>query len=102
MAGQKGEVATLPSIPPADVDYDFYDDILDDLNGALMLVGEARKGRYGMVMDVAYTDIEGEDSTPGPLFSSIKLRTKSWMVSAAGFYRLAERQRAFLDVIGGD
>jgi len=101
LAGQKGKVATLPGLPPADVDVDFYDDILDDLNGALMLVGEARKGRYGMVMDVAYTDIGSADSTPGPIFSSIKSRTKSWMVSAAGLYRLVERQGAFLDVIGG-
>jgi hypothetical protein len=101
LAGQTGKVATLPGLPPTDVDVDFYDDILDALDGALMLVGEARKGRYGMVMDVAYTDIEFEDSTPGPFFSSIKSRTKSWIVSAAGLYRLAERQGAFLDVIGG-
>ena len=101
LAGQKGKVATLPGLPPADVEYDFYDDILDNSNGSLMLVGEARKGRYGMVMDVSYSDIESEDSTPGPFFSSINSRTKSWMVSAAGLYRLAERQRQFLDVIGG-
>ena len=101
LAGQKGKVATLPGLPPTDIDVDFYDDILGNINGALMLVGEARKGRYGMVIDVAYTDIEFEDSTPGPFFSSIKSRTKSWMVSAAGLYRLVERQRQFLDVIGG-
>ena len=33
LAGQKGKVATLPGLPPADVDVDFYDDILDDLTG---------------------------------------------------------------------
>ena len=101
LAGQRGDVATLPGLPPAEIDLDFYDDILDNLNGALMLVGEARKGRYGIVMDVAYVDIEAEDPTPGPFFSTIKSRTTSWMVSAAGLYRLAERERAFLDVIGG-
>jgi hypothetical protein len=101
LAGQKGTVATLPGLPVADIDIDFYDDVLGNINGALMLVGEARKGRYGMVIDVAYTDIEDEESTPGPFFSSIKSRIKSWIVSAAGLYRLVENQRAFLDVIGG-
>ena len=101
LAGQKGTVATLPGLPPADIEVDFYDDVLGNINGALMLVGEARKGRYGMFTDVVYTDIEAEGSTPGPFFSSVKSRTKSWIVSAAGLYRLVERQEAFFDVIGG-
>jgi hypothetical protein len=45
LAGQEGKVATLPPLPPADIDVHFYDDILGNINGALMLVGEARKGR---------------------------------------------------------
>jgi hypothetical protein len=101
LAGQKGKVGTLPPLPPADIDVDFYDDILGNINGAIMLVGEARKGRCGVVMDVAYTDIEAGESTPGPLFSSIESRTKSWIISAAGLYRLVERERAFLDVVVG-
>ena len=36
-----------------------------------MLVGEARKGRYGVVIDVAYTDIEAEESTPGLFFPQL-------------------------------
>jgi len=102
LAGQKGTVATLPGLPPADIDVDFYDDILGNINGALMLVGEARKGRFGLVMDVAYTDIEMEDPTPlGIFYSSMISRTKSWMWSLAGLYRIVENQRQFLDVIGG-
>jgi hypothetical protein len=101
LAGQKGKVATLPGLPESDIEVDFWDDILGDIKGALMLVGEARKGHWGLLTDVAYTDIEAEDSTPGPFFSSVKSRTKSWMVSAMGLYRLAQGQRAFLDVIGG-
>jgi hypothetical protein len=101
LAGQSGKVATLPGLPPADIDIGFYDDILDNINGALMLVGEARKGRFGLVADIAYTDIETEESTPGAFFSSVRSRTTSWIVSAAGLYRLVERQQAFLDLIGG-
>jgi hypothetical protein len=101
LAGQKGEVATLPGLPKADIDYDFYDDIAGNIKGAFFLVGGARKGRYGLVADIAYTDVEIEDATPGPLFSSLKSRTKTWIVSAAGLYRMVERKRAFLDAIGG-
>ena len=102
LVGQKGKVDTLPGLPPADVDVDFYDDILGNINVALMLVGEARKGRYGLVMDIVYTDIEMEDPTPlGIFYSSMISRSKSWIMSVAGLYRLVENQHQFLDVIGG-
>jgi len=101
LAGQNGKVATIPPLPPADIDIDFYDDILGNINGALFLVGEARKGRWGIVADAAYVDIELEDSTPGPFFTLLDSRTQSWIVSAAGFYRLTEKQNSFLDLVGG-
>jgi len=101
VAGQKGTVATLPPLPPAEIDIDFYDDILGNINGALFLVGEARKGRFGIVADAAYVDIEIEDPTPGPFFTLLDSRTQSWIVSVAGFYRLTEKQGSFLDLIGG-
>ncbi len=101
LAGQNGTVATIPGLPPADIDIDFYDDIIGNINGALFLVGEARKGRYGIVADIAYVDIEIEDPTPGPLFTLLTSRTKSWIVSVAGLYRLTEKQGGFLDLIGG-
>ena len=101
LAGQKGSMATLPGLPPANIDVDFYDDVLGNINGALFLVGEARKGRFGVFMDLAYTDIEDQNATPGPFFSSLKSRTKSWIVSATGLYRLVQQDRAFLDAIAG-
>jgi hypothetical protein len=45
LSGQKGTLATLPGLPAADVDIDFYDDILGNINGSFALIGEARKGR---------------------------------------------------------
>ena len=96
LAGQNGKVATLPGLPPADVDIDFYDDILGNINLAGMLVGEARKGRYGLFMDIVYTDIEMNDPTPlGIFYSSMISRTKSWIWSVAGLYRLVENQHQF-------
>lgn len=102
LAGQKGTVASLPGLPAADVDVDFYDDISGNINGALMLVGEARKGSYGILVDVEYTDIETEDPTPlGTFYSKVNSKTKTWLLSIAGLYRLAERQSRFLDVMAG-
>ncbi len=81
LAGQKGKVATLPGLPPSDIEVDFYDDILGNINLAGMLVGEARKGRYGLFTDIVYTDIEAEDPTPlGIFYSGVNSLTKSWMV----------------------
>ena len=101
LAGQNGTVATIPPLPPADIDIDFYDDIVGNINWALFLVGEARKGRFGIVADVAYVDIELEDPTPGPFFTLLTSRTESWIVSTAGLYRLVEELGTFLDLIGG-
>ena len=78
LAGQNGKVATFPGLPPADIDIDFYDDIWGNINLAGMLVGEARKGRYGLFMDIVYTDIEMEDPAPyGILYSAVDTQTKS-------------------------
>ena len=103
LAGQNGTVATLPGLPPADIDIDFWDDIAGNINGALFLIGEAKKGRWGLFMDIAYVDIEieEEDDQLAPLFSSVKSGTESWIVSAAGVYQLVETPRAFLDLFAG-
>ncbi len=46
----------------ADVDASF-DDILDNLNFALMLSLEARKGRFGLLSDTVYANLEDNAAT---------------------------------------
>ncbi len=101
LSGQKGTLGTLPGLPPADVDIDFYDDILGNINASFALIGEARQGRLGVVTDVSYSDIEDDDATLGPLFSTLTSQTKTWIATMAGFYRLIEQDRAFLDGMAG-
>lgn len=101
LAGQKGSLSTFPNMPEVDVDIDFWDDILGNINGALYLIGEARRGSFGAFMDVAYSDVEIEENTPGQYFSSITSRTKTWMVTTAGFYRLMDNSQGFLDLLAG-
>lgn len=45
LAGQKGSVATLPGLPATDIDVDFYDDIIGNIQCALFLKTEAHKSR---------------------------------------------------------
>lgn len=101
LAGQSGSVATLPGLPPVDIDINFYDDVLGNINGALMLVGEARKGRLGVVVDTVYTDIQLDNATPGKFFDTVSSRTTSWIVSGSGFYRLVEQAGSFIDGLVG-
>ncbi len=101
LCGQKGDIATQPGLPASDVDVDFYDDIAGNINSSFSLIGEARKGRYGVVVDIDYSDIEDDEATPGPLYSSLAVQTKSWIVSTAGIYRLIQKDRAFLDAMVG-
>ena len=101
LSGQKGTLATLPGLPSAEVDIDFYDDIAGNINGAFSLIGEVRNDRAGVVADVNFSDIEDDEATPGPLFSTLTSRTKTWIASMAGFFRLIEQDRAFLDGMAG-
>lgn len=101
LAGMEGRVATLPSLPPSYIKIDFWDDVIGNIDGGVFLVGEARKGCYGVIMDVAYVDIEQEGSSPGPLFSSVSVGTESWMISAAGTYRLVDQPAVSLDLLAG-
>jgi hypothetical protein len=101
LAGQNGKVASFPGYPAVDLDVDFYDDILGNINGAFMLVGEARKGRLGVAADIVYTDIEFEEKAYKLLFYKLTSKTENWIVSAAGFYRLVEKGRAFFDGVAG-
>lgn len=101
LAGQEGTVSSLPGLPTADIDIDFWDDILGNINGAVFLIGEARKGRFGVFADLAYTDIELEENTPGSYFSTISSQTKTWMATVSGFYRAVDRSRSYLDLLAG-
>lgn len=101
LAGMDGTVSTLPGLPNANIDLDFKD-IFEDLDGALMFVAEARKGKWGIFGDIEYVDIESEDPSPaGKLFSSISVNTESFYLTMAGFYRVYESQSTFFDLMAG-
>ncbi len=76
----------------ANVDASFKD-ILDHLNGALMLSLEARKGAFGLLSDSIYADLEDNAAT-GDDRIKIDATGKLFIQSLAGTYRVGTWQLA--------
>ena len=93
------------------------DTILDNLDFAFMINGEARKGRWLVGTDVIYLDFGNTDSTvqsvdlnPGPgrinvatagLNTGTQSKLKGWLWTMVGGYAAIQEPRANLDVLGG-
>ena len=76
----------------ADVDASFSD-ILDDLNYAVMLELELRKGRFGLVSDTIYAELEDDGATAEDRLR-IKATANMLIQGLAGTYRLGTWQLA--------
>ncbi len=100
VAGMDGHVATLPGVPAATVNASFSD-ILENLDAAFMIAGEAHNGRIGLFGDILYVDIEATGSVPGPFNAPVRLEARTLYATAAGFWRLWSNDRASLDVMAG-
>ena len=76
----------------ANVDASFSD-ILKNLNGALMLSLEVRKGRFGLLSDTVYANLEDDDASRD---DRLKLKATANMLiqSLAGTYRVGTWQLA--------
>lgn len=100
LAGLNGDVGAFPGVPPADVDASFSD-ILENLDFAFMIAGEARKGRGGILADVLYIDVASSGTTPGPLYSTANLDSEVLLGTIAGFWRPWSDEGASLDLAAG-
>ncbi|MFL5337458.1 MAG: hypothetical protein ACJ8H8_30865 [Geminicoccaceae bacterium] len=70
-----------------------FSDVLDNLNGALMLEAELRKGRFGLISDTIYANLEDNAATAE---ERLKVDATATMLiqSLAGTYRLGTWQLA--------
>jgi hypothetical protein len=68
----------------SDLDLSF-DDILDELNYGIMLEGEARKGRFGILANILYADLGNSTKTGGV---KIDPDVDLFWGTFAGYYRL--------------
>lgn len=77
-------------------------DAVADLEFALMGAFEARNGRWGLILDLVYSDISVSEPTPfGRLFSKARVDTELTVFTAYAAYRVLETDRGSLDLLGG-
>ncbi len=100
VAGQKGNVATLPPASPIEIDVSF-DDVISNLDMAFLGFFEARKGRLGLFGEVFYIGVSGEQSNPHPLFTKAGFEQDLWGVSLGASYAISQSSEHLLDIIGG-
>ena len=65
LSGQKGTVATFSELPSADIDIDFWDDILGNINGALFLSGRSPQGAFRCALRPCLCRYRGRKRNPG-------------------------------------
>lgn len=100
-AGIKGTAATLPPLPPIDVDASFQD-ILKNLDIAAMVALELRYRKFAGYADIVYTGISADADTPrGILFDEIEAESEVFIGTFGGAYRVLEGERSFLDLLAG-
>lgn len=77
-----------------------FSDILSDLEFGLMGTFEARKGRWGVLVDGIYLDLSSTATTPDRRFGDVNVDLTTQLYSAAATYRVADGPVKF-DVLGG-
>ncbi len=95
-----GRSATLPPLPPADINLRFRD-VLKQLNGAMMASAEMRIERWSVLVDGQFSQVTTGGNLPGPFFSALKLRSQTMTLQGSAFYRVYEDTVLALDVGAG-
>ncbi len=99
MAGLEGDIG-VGGLPPADVDVSFRD-IIEETDFALMMAAEARRDRWGVLLDVVYLALSQDADTPGPLFGDASVEVTTAFATMGGAYRAIDRTNTDFDAIAG-
>ena len=99
LAGLEGDVGAGGRTTHVDAS---IDDILSNMDIAVMGLAEARFERFGVFTDLNYVKLSTSRDTPfGILASSVDFTVHSLMWTAAGEYRLIDQRDASLDAFAG-
>ena len=74
--------------------------VFDALNAAFFGSAEIRKGKFGLLFDIAYADLSS-DGQLRRLRLPVEVRTKVTMGTVAATWRLHEDDRGWVDAVGG-
>ena len=95
-SGMGGETATN-----VDIDVEL-NDILENLNFALMGSVGAKKGKLGLQADVIYMDLEAKPHEPlSPSLTLDSVQMKSWIVTPTASYNVMNSDQASVDLLAG-
>lgn len=98
-AGLSGQTSQL-GLPVIDIDADFSD-ILDNLDFAAMVIGEARNGPYSLFGDLIYTKLSSGAATPlGIAATSVEVEASTFAGLAGAGYAVLDGPGGRLDVVG--
>lgn len=78
-----------------------FSEILDHLDMAAALQLEARKGRWGVLLDGFYAEISAGGNPPGPLYSNATAEFKQAIAEVALAYRIVDGKYGFVDLLVG-
>ena len=100
LTGVKGDLATLPGLPPASVDAS-VGDVLDNLDFAFMAVLRLNYEKFGVLADFAYSKTTSFGTFAGPEFSLIELGSKNFIGTFALGWHAVKNEQTLLDVTAG-
>jgi len=107
----KGQTSFSQAGGGSDFEID-VDNILDNLEFTLMGTFDVRKGRWGILTDVIYMDVEdskngvrdvtiGRRALPVNATANVKVELDSWVWTLTGYYRALDQTGLTLDVVAG-
>lgn len=80
-----------------------FSDLFHTLKFAFMGVVEARKNKLVVLVDTEYVSISDDKATPGPLYSGVTAKVKTFIFDPEVGYRVFQdpEKGQFIDVLGG-
>ena len=92
------------TITGGEIDVEF-DDLVENLDFALMGGVETSNGTWSVIADLIYMDLAGEETSnlpgPGPVEVTAKGELEGWVANLLGAYRFGKNDRATSDIIFG-
>lgn len=99
MAGLSGDTAQL-GLPTVHIDSSFSD-IWSHLDFAASATAEARKDRFSIFTDIAYTKLSGDGKARGIFTDTVDVQSETFAALIGVGYTVFEDQQSHLDIVGG-
>jgi hypothetical protein len=96
VARLNSDVGPRPTLPRASVSESFGD-VVTNLDGALMIAGEARRENWGLLFDAAYLSLSATGDAPTRLFGGADAEASGYFLTPAAVYRVYDANPLAVD-----